>query len=70
MAEDRIEAVARAFYGAQDCARGWNQEPEWLKERFRGYAQTGLTTFDEQTRLVQEDPADRLRSVPDQDRQT
>jgi hypothetical protein len=35
MTVDSLEAVARAFYEAQDYARDWSREPELLKEQFR-----------------------------------
>ena len=33
--EDEVEAVTRALYDTLDCARGWEREPEALKERLR-----------------------------------
>ncbi|MBQ0820711.1 hypothetical protein KBI52_10890 [Microvirga sp. HBU67558] len=41
--QGKIEDIARTLYDAQDCARGWNREPEQLKQPFRQYAQA-LTT--------------------------
>lgn len=39
---DAVEAVARAFYDLQEEARGWDREPEVLKEPFREYARTAI----------------------------
>jgi hypothetical protein len=52
MTDSQIEAVAQAFYNTQDCARGWDQEPEWLKDQFRILARSAADTLDEQTRAV------------------
>lgn len=40
-----IEAVAQAFYNLQDCARGWNQEPERLKAKFQSDAQAAIAAL-------------------------
>ncbi len=45
--ESAIEAVARAFYDLQDCARGWDREPERLKERFLCDAWAAVAVHDE-----------------------
>ena len=45
--KNEIEAVARAFYDLQDCARGWNQEPARLKERFLSNARAAIAALDE-----------------------
>ncbi|MCB5175791.1 hypothetical protein [Microvirga lenta] len=37
-----VEAVAKAFYDLQDGARGWDREPEVLKEPFREYARAAI----------------------------
>ncbi|MFC4173451.1 PAS domain-containing protein [Microvirga sp. GCM10011540] len=47
MAKDEVEAVARAFYNAQDAVRGWNREPEVLKEGFRRDARAAIEALDE-----------------------
>ncbi|HZH50816.1 MAG TPA: hypothetical protein VEZ16_02940 [Microvirga sp.] len=44
---DAVEAVARAFYDLQDDARGWEREPEVLKEPFREYARTAIALLHE-----------------------
>ncbi len=49
MTDSRIEAVARAFYSTQDCARGWDREPEWLKEQFLMLARAAVDILDKQT---------------------
>ena len=40
-----IRTVAQAFYNLQDCARGWNQEPERLKAKFRSDAEAAIATL-------------------------
>ena len=40
-----IEAVARAFYNLQDCARGWDREPERLKVGFLSLASLAMTAL-------------------------
>ena len=40
--DHEVEAVARAFYAAEDDAQDWNIEPEILKEEFRQYARAAL----------------------------
>jgi hypothetical protein len=47
MRSHEIEAVARAFYGATEEARGWDREPERLKESFRSNARAAIATLDE-----------------------
>ncbi|MET0745466.1 MAG: hypothetical protein ABWY78_18990 [Microvirga sp.] len=47
MVSHEIEAVARAFYGAMEEARGWDHEPEKLKERFRSDARAAIASLDE-----------------------
>jgi predicted metal-binding protein len=44
---DAVESVAKAFYSAQEGARGWEREPEALKERFRTHARAAITLLDE-----------------------
>jgi len=39
---EAVEFVAKAFYDLQDGARGWEQEPEILKEPFREYARAAI----------------------------
>ena len=39
---DAVEAVAKAFYELQDDARGWEREPEVLKEPFREFARAAI----------------------------
>ncbi|PVE21850.1 hypothetical protein DC522_24355 [Microvirga sp. KLBC 81] len=46
MTEDEVEVVARAFYSVLDAARGWQREPEMLKERFRRDARAAIATLD------------------------
>ena len=45
--EKEIEAVARAFYDLQDCARGWDREPDRLKERFLKDAAAVIAVLDD-----------------------
>ncbi|WP_445504724.1 response regulator [Microvirga sp. G4-2] len=47
MTEDEVEAVARAFYSVLDAARGWQLEPEVLKERFRRDARAAIQMLDQ-----------------------
>jgi hypothetical protein len=42
---DQIEFIARALYDAQDCARGWDREPERLRQAFRQDAQAITTVL-------------------------
>jgi hypothetical protein len=44
--DDDLEFIARAFYALQDEARGWDREPETLKETFRRDARTAITMVD------------------------
>jgi predicted metal-binding protein len=44
---DAVESIAKAFYSAQEGARGWEREPETLKERFRTHARAAITLLDE-----------------------
>jgi uncharacterized membrane protein YukC len=69
MAEDRIEVVARAFYGVQDSTPGWEQEPERLKKRFRSLAQAAIAAFDQQ-RGMEPYRGDQLRRMVDRDQQS
>ncbi|WP_175493854.1 PAS domain-containing protein [Microvirga guangxiensis] len=46
MPEDAIEAVAHALYQAQECARGWEREPDLLKAKFRKTARAAIETLD------------------------
>jgi len=46
MTKEEVEAVARAFYENQEYARGWDLEPEALKETFRGYARVAIAALD------------------------
>ena len=52
MDEDEVEAVAQAFYDAQEGSRGWQREPEALKERFRRDAHTAIAAFERHRRSV------------------
>ena len=47
MESHEIEAVAQAFYGTMDEARGWDREPERLKARIRSEARAAIATLDE-----------------------
>jgi hypothetical protein len=44
--DDDVECIAKAFYALQDEARGWDREPERLKEVFRHDARTALAMVD------------------------
>jgi hypothetical protein len=46
MKDDEIEAVARAFYGLGEDARGWEREPDILKESFRRKALSAVLSID------------------------
>ncbi|WP_445503247.1 PAS domain-containing protein [Microvirga sp. G4-2] len=52
MAEDEIEAVARAFYYVLEGARDWEREPEVLKRRFRHEAQAAIGALDERRNIA------------------
>lgn len=41
--EGEIEAVARAFYSAEDGSQVWDCEPEAVKEEFRELARVAVT---------------------------
>jgi hypothetical protein len=47
MAEDEIEAVAKAFYYVLEGARGWEREPNAFKERFRRDARAAIGALNE-----------------------
>jgi PAS domain-containing protein len=47
MANDEIEAVAKAFYYVLEDARDWEREPELLKERFRQDARAAIEALNE-----------------------
>jgi hypothetical protein len=44
---DSVDAVAKAFYELQDGARGWDREPEVLKEPFREFARAAIAMLDQ-----------------------
>jgi len=44
--DDDVEYIAKAFYALQDEARGWDREPERLKEAFRRDARTAIAMVD------------------------
>ncbi|QRM34112.1 hypothetical protein [Microvirga sp. VF16] len=44
--DDEIECIAKAFYALQDGVRGWDREPERLKEAFRQDARATLALID------------------------
>lgn len=46
MTDKEIEAVARAFYDTLDNARGWEREPQRLKERLRDQARAAIAAID------------------------
>jgi hypothetical protein len=41
-----VEFVAKAFYDLQEDARGWDREPEVLRESFRRYARDAIALID------------------------
>jgi hypothetical protein len=43
---DEVEDVARAIYGSEYDARGWEQEPALLKERFLLEARLAIAAID------------------------
>ncbi|QRM34130.1 hypothetical protein [Microvirga sp. VF16] len=45
--KDEVEVIAQTLYDAQDCARGWDREPERLKQPFRQCAQAVIAAVDE-----------------------
>jgi hypothetical protein len=44
--DEDVECIAIAFYALQDEARGWDREPERLKEAFRHAARTAIAMVD------------------------
>jgi len=44
--DDDVEYIAKAFYALQDEARGWDREPERLKEAFRHDARMAIAMVD------------------------
>lgn len=46
MHSSEVETVARAFYYTNDNARGWDREPELLKQGFRAKAHASVTALD------------------------
>ncbi|WP_114769344.1 hypothetical protein [Microvirga subterranea] len=44
---DSVDAVAKAFYDLQEGARGWEREPEVLKEPFREFARAAIAMLDQ-----------------------
>lgn len=44
--DDEVECIAKAFYALQDEARGWDSEPERLKEAFRHDARAAIAMVD------------------------
>jgi hypothetical protein len=44
--DNEIECIAKAFYALQDEARGWDREPERLKEAFRQDARAAVAMVD------------------------
>jgi hypothetical protein len=44
---DSVDAVAKAFYDLQEGARGWDREPELLKEPFREFARAAIAMLDQ-----------------------
>jgi len=47
MNDTETEAVAKAFYAVTDGARGWDREPEILKEQFRTDARAAIAALSE-----------------------
>jgi hypothetical protein len=46
MIDDEVEDVARAIYASEYDSRGWEQEPELLKERFLKEARLAIAALD------------------------
>jgi len=44
--DDDVECIAKAFYALQDEARGWDSEPERLKDAFRRDARAAIAMVD------------------------
>jgi hypothetical protein len=44
--DNEVECIAKAFYALQDEARGWDREPEQLKEAFRQDARAAIAMVD------------------------
>jgi hypothetical protein len=44
--DNEVECIAKAFYALQDEARGWDREPERLKEAFRQDARAAIAMVD------------------------
>jgi hypothetical protein len=57
---DAVESVARAFYALQDNARGWEREPEALREPFREYARAAIALLHETKHEERVSPVDRV----------
>jgi hypothetical protein len=47
MTDDEIEAVAHAFYDLEESARGWEREPDVLKDCFRKKAFAAILAINE-----------------------
>jgi hypothetical protein len=41
-----VEFVAKAFYDLQEGARGWDREPDALREPFRRYARDAIALLE------------------------
>lgn len=52
VAEDEVEAVAKAFYYVLEGARDWEREPEVLKERFRKDARAAIDALNDHREIV------------------
>jgi PAS domain-containing protein len=50
--EDEVEAVAQAIYDTLECARGWEREPEVLKERLRNGVRATINKLDEHREIA------------------
>jgi hypothetical protein len=46
ISDDEVEDVARAIYASERDSRGWEQEPDLLKERFLREARLAIAALD------------------------
>lgn len=59
--DHQVEAVARAFYEAEDDGKAWECEPDILKEEFRRLARCAIALLPEQEDDVQAPALEDLR---------
>jgi hypothetical protein len=52
--DDDVEFIAMAFYALQDEVRGWDREPERLREAFRQDARVAIAMVDAEAEMRQQ----------------